>query len=228
MRTLTPFEPVPGTVNHLLTARMRPDFKRAVSYGLLALVAACVVRVYGDLTWSSLTSSVVTLLGSVGFVALSVLAVRSVASEVAAVSRVRFGDAHASVVALLLTLAGYTATTLSLLVLLQVPLQRLLVSGAVTGVVLGIAAQQSLANVVAGLVLLLNRPFQVGQEITLRSGALAGPYSGRVLSIGLTYVQLDTEEGVVLLPNSGVLASVVGPRVTSQVVPAQGRVDSTV
>jgi small-conductance mechanosensitive channel len=216
IRTLTPFEPAPGTVNHLLTARLRPDFKRAVGFGLLALVAAFLVRAYGNLSWSSLPDSVIAGGGSIAFVALAVLSVRSAASEVAAVSRARFGDAHASVVALLLTLAGYTATTVSLLVLLNVPVQRLLVSGAVTGVVLGIAAQQSLANVVAGLVLLLNRPFQVGQEITVRSGALAGPYSGRVLSVGLTYVQLDTEEGVVLIPNSGVLASVVGPRLAAQ------------
>ena len=202
---------------------MRPDFKRAVAFGFLALIAAVFVRVYGDLTWSSLTHSVVALAGSVTFVALSVLSVRSFASEVAAVSRVRFGDAHASVVALLLTLVGYGATTMTLLILLDVPVQRLLVSGAVTGVVLGIAAQQSLSNVVAGLVLLLNRPFQVGHEITVRSGSLGGPYSGHVLSIGLTYVRLDTEEGVVLLPNSGVLAAVVGPRVpqaASSAVPA--------
>jgi small-conductance mechanosensitive channel len=82
-----------------------------------------------------------------------------------------------------------------------------------------VAAQQSLGNVVAGLVLLLNRPFQVGHEITVRSGALAGPYCGRVLSIGLTYVQLGTEDGVVLLPNSGVLAAAVGPRVSESTAP---------
>jgi hypothetical protein len=33
-----------------------------------------------------------------------------------------------------------------------------------------------------------------------------------VLTIGLTYVQLDTDEGIILLPNSGVLAAAVGPR----------------
>ncbi len=175
-------------------------------------MSATVVRVYGELSSRSLTDSAIALAGSVSFVALAVMAVRSAASEVADASRARFGDAHGSVVALLLTLVGYTTTTLLLLVLLQVPVQRLLVSGAVTGVVLGIAAQQSLGNVVAGLVLLLNRPFQVGHEISVRSGAMGGSYSGRVLSIGLTYVQLDTAEGIVLLPNSGVLNSAVGPR----------------
>jgi small-conductance mechanosensitive channel len=205
LHTLTEFQPA-------RTSRLRPDFKRAVAFGLLALVAAIGVRLYGEPRLGSLTKGGIALAGSFAFVILAVLAVRTAASEVASVSRARFGDAHASVVALLLTLGGYGAVTLALLVLLQIPVQRLLVSGAVTGVVLGIAAQQSLSNVVAGLVMLLNRPFQVGQEITVNSGALAGPYSGRVLSIGLTYVHLDTDQGVVLLPNSGVLGAAVGPR----------------
>jgi small-conductance mechanosensitive channel len=201
-------------VNHLLTNRLRPDFKRALAFGTLALADAAAVRVLGRESWSLSTGTAVTAAGSAVFVMLAVLAVRSAASEVSAVSRARFGDAHAAVVGLLLTLVGYAATVLALLVLLQVPVQRLLVSGAVTGVVLGIAAQQSLSNVVAGLVLLLNRPFQVGQQISIRSGGMGGVYSGRVLSIGLTYVQLDTDEGVVLLPNSGVLSAAVGPALT--------------
>ncbi len=47
------------------------------------------------------------------------------------------------------------------LTLLQVPIQKLLVSGAITGVVLGIAAEQALANLFTGLVLLTSRPFEV-------------------------------------------------------------------
>jgi len=119
--TSLPFEPVPGTVNHLITGRLRPDLKRTVAFGLLALDVAAAVRIYGDLGWSSLGEGALTASGCLLFVALAVLAVRSGASEVAAVSRTRFGDAHAAVVALLLTLAGYAATVMSLLVLLQVP-----------------------------------------------------------------------------------------------------------
>jgi len=100
-----PFEPAPGTVNHLITGRVRPDLKRTVAFGLLALVVAAAVRIYADLSWSSLGEGALTTAGCLLFVALAVLAVRSGASEVAAVSRTRFGDAHAAVVALLLTLA---------------------------------------------------------------------------------------------------------------------------
>lgn len=110
--TRPPFEPTAGTVNHSITKRLRPDFKRAVCFGLLALMAGTVVRMHGGLWTHSLTDSAIALTGSVSFVALAVMAVRSVASvasvasEVADVSRARFGDAHGSVVALLLTLVG--------------------------------------------------------------------------------------------------------------------------
>ena len=210
---VTSFDARNDAATSRLPRRLRPDFKRALIYGASACAVGVTVRQYGDVTWASPVESLAALTGGVTFVALAVFAIRSAASEIAAVSRLRFGDAHANVTALLVTLAGYALTALAVLVMLGVSPARLAVSGAVTGVVLGVAAQQSLGNVVAGVVLLLNRPFQVGHEITVHSGALAGPYSGRVLSVGLTYVELDTDDGVVLLPNSGVLAAAVGPRV---------------
>lgn len=212
MQPAGPLDPAPPKVGSSLTRRVRPDFRRALTFGAAALAVAVLIHRYVDLTWASPVEAVVALASAAAFIALAVLAVRSAATEAAGISRFRFGDAHANVVGLLVTLSGYAVVALALLVALGVSPARLVVSGAVTGVILGVAAQQSLGNVVAGLVLLLNRPFQVGDEITVRSGALAGPYSGRVVSIGLTYVHLDTSEGLVLLPNSGVLAAAVGPR----------------
>ena len=81
---------------------------------------------------------------------------------------------------------------------------------------LGIAGQQSMANLFAGIVLLVSRPFNVGERIRVRSGAMGGVMEGTVTEIGLTYVRLDTGDGVLALPNSQVLAAAVGP------VPASG------
>jgi len=59
--------------------------------------------------------------------------------------------------------------------------------------------------------LLLSRPFHVGQLIRIRSGALGGVLDGTVTEMGITYVHVDTGEGVLALPNSQVLAAAVGP-----------------
>jgi small-conductance mechanosensitive channel len=95
--------------------------------------------------------------------------------------------------------------------LLHVPVEHLLLGGVLTGVILGIAAQQVLANVFAGIMLLFARPFAIGEELTIRSGALGGPIIGRVTGMTLTYVSIVTKAGPVLLPNSAVLAAAVGP-----------------
>ena len=95
--------------------------------------------------------------------------------------------------------------------LFRVPLGQLLLSGALTSVFVGIAAQQALSNVFAGLVLLFARPFQVGDAIRLRAGALGGTLDGIVTDIGITYVRFDTGGSVMSVPNSQVLNAVVGP-----------------
>src|SRR5674476_1088771 len=68
-----------------------------------------------------------------------------------------------------------------------VPVGNLLVGGAVTGMILGIVAQQSLSNVCAGLVLLFARPYIPGERVRIRSGALGGTLDGTVTSVGLLY-----------------------------------------
>ena len=121
------------------------------------------------------------------------------------------GPSHAAVVRYALVLIGAVTTLVVTLVLFDVPVGQLLLGGALTSVFVGIAAQQALSNVFAGLVLLLARPFKVGDSIRLRAGALSGEIGGTVSEVGITYVRLATADGMVSVPNSQVLNAVVGP-----------------
>jgi len=121
------------------------------------------------------------------------------------------GTSHSAVVRYALVLIGAVTTLIITLVLFDVPVGQLLLGGALTSVFVGIAAQQALSNVFAGLVLLLARPFKVGDSIRLRAGALSGEIGGTVSEIGITYVRLATVDGLVSVPNSQVLNAVVGP-----------------
>jgi small conductance mechanosensitive channel len=90
----------------------------------------------------------------------------------------------------------------------------LLLGGAFTAVILGLAAQQTLGNLIAGTVLLSAGPFRVGQRVRLQGGPLAGQLEGVVSSLGLLYTTLATEDGAVMVPNSVVLnvAIIAQPR----------------
>jgi small-conductance mechanosensitive channel len=103
---------------------------------------------------------------------------------------------------------------LALLVALRIAGLRpetLAVGGAVTAVLFGLAAQQTIGNLIAGTVLLSARPFRVGDRIRLHSGATAGRIEGTVAGLGLLYTILRRGEDPIMVPNSVVLGSAIEP-----------------
>ena len=89
--------------------------------------------------------------------------------------------------------------------------ETLAVGGAVTAVLFGLAAQQTIGNLIAGTVLLSARPFRVGDRIRLHSGATAGRIEGTVAGLGLLYTICAAARTRSWCPNSVVLGSAVEP-----------------
>jgi small conductance mechanosensitive channel len=83
--------------------------------------------------------------------------------------------------------------------------------GAFTAVILGLAAQQTLGNLFAGLVLLSNRPFRVGDRVRLVGGAMAGSVEGIVSNLGLFYTTLVSGADRTMVPNSVLLQLAIVP-----------------
>jgi len=65
-----------------------------------------------------------------------------------------------------------------------------------TGFAVGFALKDTISNLLSGVLILLYRPFEVGNRIKI-SG-----YEGIVISIDLRYTKLDSERTKVLIPNS--------------------------
>jgi Mechanosensitive ion channel len=148
---------------------------------------------------------------AVAFCALASAATLDLASKAQAVLSPAAGPSHAAIVRYALLLIGAVTTLIVTLGLLGIPIGQLVLGGALTSVFVGIAAQQSLSNVFAGIVLMLAHPFRVGDEVRLQAGALGGQVSGVIVEVGITYVRLATATGEISIPNSQVLNAVVGP-----------------
>jgi small conductance mechanosensitive channel len=87
----------------------------------------------------------------------------------------------------------------------------LAVGGGFTAVVVGLAAQQVLGNMLAGLVLITNRPFRVGERVRLQGGGLAGQIDGVVGQLGLFYTTLVSGADRIMVPNGVLLQCAVTP-----------------
>jgi len=65
-----------------------------------------------------------------------------------------------------------------------------------TGFALGFAMKDTISNLLSGVLILLYRPFEIGNQIKI-----AG-YQGTVVAIDLRYTELESEGNRVLIPNS--------------------------
>jgi small-conductance mechanosensitive channel len=81
----------------------------------------------------------------------------------------------------------------------QVDLSGLLIGAGVLGIVLGMAAQQTLAAIFAGFVLMFSRPFEIGDWV------LIGENEGIVSDITIISTRIQTADGeYVIVPNDEV------------------------
>jgi small conductance mechanosensitive channel len=80
----------------------------------------------------------------------------------------------------------------------------ILASTAVIGLVIGFAAQHTIANMVAGVQLAVSQPFRIGDRITFDEN------EGRVTDITLSYTYIDPGDGSsVVVPNQLLVEGVV-------------------
>jgi small conductance mechanosensitive channel len=106
--------------------------------------------------------------------------------------------------------------------------ETLAVGGAITAVILGLAAQQTIGNLIAGTVLLSARPFRVGDRVRMHAGGVAGQVEGTVASLGLLYTTLANGEDNILVPNNVVLSGAVVPLREPSGVDLLARLDAEV
>jgi small-conductance mechanosensitive channel len=121
----------------------------------------------------------------------------------------RMDPAAAGTLGFVIRLTTVAAALVVALSIAGVNPRTLALGGAFTAVIVGLAAQQTLGNVIAGTVLLSARPFRVGDSVRLQGGQIAGQIEGTISSLGLLYTTFATEEGSIMVPNSVVLSVAV-------------------
>ena len=191
--------------------RVRPDFRKTVVFGLIALIALIAGHEVGGVHAMSHRIRLIAYGCALLTAVFGVAASRTAAREVQRVVVARAGDVAGTPLRLFVLLGGYLIAAVSVCDLVGVQLRQLLVGGAITGIIIGLAAQPVLGNLFAGLVLLFARPYVPGQQVRVLSGAINGPHVGVIISAGLLYTILETSDGPLNIPNSTLLGSAVGP-----------------
>ncbi len=112
-------------------------------------------------------------------------------------------------------LFAYVVLAISLFYVLHINITGLLIGAGFLGIVLGLAAQSTLGNVLAGLSIIAAKPFSVGDRVTVSTwqyGMFPATYphdftlsgiSGTVVKLGLIYTEILRDDGTpAVIPNA--------------------------
>ncbi|GGN16487.1 mechanosensitive ion channel family protein [Halarchaeum nitratireducens] len=193
---------------------LRDEFDLRLIDLLLGLLVLCLaVTELGALIYIwGLQSMLVTVierfgdplaLGAKAFVSLAVVVlcyagtgVVQRAVENASKRRDGLSDHEAEIAYRIAQLGIYLAGLLALLGLWEIDLSGLLIGAGFLGIVLGMAARQTLGAVLAGFVLMFARPFEIGDWVQV------GDNEGIVTEISIVNTRIQTFDGeYVMLPN---------------------------
>ncbi len=84
------------------------------------------------------------------------------------------------------------------------PIETVLTVGASIGIAVGFASQDVLKNIFGGFIIILDRPFQVGDKIEVND------HYGEVLEIGLRSTRIVTpDDSIVSIPNADIVSNSV-------------------
>ncbi len=145
------------------------------------------------------------------FLVLGVVAIRFVRSVTRRTAR-RFSDPTGIVFVSQLTQVGIFLAAIILYAQLIPALRSfgtaILTGVSIAGIIVGLAAQSTLGNLIAGISLLLYRPFDVGDQIELNTPR--GIQTGVIQSLGLGYtVVKNADSNEIVVPNSVMAGAVI-------------------
>lgn len=190
-----------------------------MAYALLAATGVVIANSY-----QAAGVGKIAVIGSLVFLLAALLLLRLAVQHVSQKIAV-FHSGLQGMLRYVLLIIGYIVILLATLSLLGISVGNLIIGGAALGIILGVAAQQALANLFASIVLIMARPFSVGSYITVNSGALGRKYTGYVEDIGFVHTTVKMRDGTpVLLPNAALLA---GATITKRRVPSKTKKGDT-
>jgi small-conductance mechanosensitive channel len=188
---------------------MKTEWFMGASAAAVALAALGLGLAYGKVERSSLHQKLYGWAAAVVLVVAGAYAIIHLSRAIGRLVTRQSNPGAGGTIRLVTNGLGYVFLIIALLAVLGVSLDHLLIGAGVAGIILGVAAQQSLGNVFAAIVMLFARPFVVGDHIRIRSG-VTGVLDVKVLGTGLTYVTVMSDDGVLRVPNSIMLGAGIG------------------
>ncbi|MDY6838166.1 MAG: mechanosensitive ion channel family protein [Thermodesulfobacteriota bacterium] len=180
--------------------------QKAVWYALVLLCAVYVIHLFEIPILEKILYAILIVLVAVPVKEFTLLVLTYLEASLVKKTRSKIDDI---VFELLDKFAGviiYAIAILLALDVLGINVMPFVAGAGVAGIAVGFAAKDTLSNLIAGVLLIIDRPFEVGDRIEVWSAPTNSATWGDVMEIGLRATKIRTTDNIVIvIPNNEVM-----------------------
>lgn len=189
-----------------INAQIFDLIQKALYYGLLTITGTYLIRLFNVMFLETIFHAFLIMLLAVPTKDLILILLTYLEKSVAEKTKTKVDNI---IFDLLKKFAGaiiYATAAILALDMLGINVMPFIAGAGVAGIAVGFAAKDTLSNLIAGVLLIIDRPFEVGDRIEVWSAPSGTATWGDVMDIGLRATRIKTTDNIVIIiPNNEIM-----------------------
>ena len=182
------------------------SFRRIVFYALVAIALTYATRLFGLTVLENVFQALLIILAAGPTKDILIVALTYLEQRLAARTNTKVDDI---IFDLLNRFSGailYVTAVILALDVVGINVMPFIAGAGVAGIAIGFAAKDTLSNLIAGVLLIIDRPFEVGDRIEVWSAPKDSASWGDVIDIGLRATKIKTTDNImIIIPNNEIM-----------------------
>jgi len=180
--------------------------RKALQYSLILITGTYLIRLFHILLIEKIFHAVLVILLATPVKNLILILVGFIKSKIVDKTKTKVDDVIFELLKKFMGAIIYATAIVMALDVLGVNVMPFIAGAGVAGIAIGFAAKDTLSNLIAGVLLIIDRPFEIGDRIEVWSAPSGSATWGDVIDIGLRATKIKTTDNIVIIiPNNEIM-----------------------
>jgi small-conductance mechanosensitive channel len=180
--------------------------RRALFYALVLLTGTYLIELFNLPLWEKVFHAIFIILFARPVKNFLIVVIRYLQSRLAHKTDTKVDDILFDLLIRFSNFIIYTVAFVIALDLLGINVVPFVAGAGVAGVAIGFASKDTLSNLIAGILLIIDRPFEVGDRIEVWNAPSGSSTWGDVIDIGLRATKIKTTDNIIIIiPNNEIM-----------------------
>ena len=180
--------------------------EKAIFYGLIIVAGTYLIRLFDVLILGKIFHALLIILLAAPLNDFMLIVLAYLEKKVADQTTTKIDNIIFDLLQKFLGAIIYATAVVLALDILGVNVMPFIAGAGVAGIAIGFAAKDTLSNIIAGILLIIDRPFEIGDRIEVWSAPAGSATWGDILDIGLRATKIQTTDNIVIIiPNNEIM-----------------------